>query len=822
MQTIKKTGVLVLFFLETLCVLATGEDRQFKVINASNELADNSAQCVVCTKTGRIIISTVGNLNFYDGANFTHIDTRQDYQYQLPLYSGNYHLYFDRYHHLWLKNTHSVTCVDLLMEKFIANPDSVVRAMGCSEPVLDFFTDSIGDVWVVTEKGLCDIANNRTFQILRDRNLQDISVHGNLLLTFYDNGEEIGIDLNTGGIAHRSKAYEWEDARRYASSTVCLNDGDVYYQIRNGNQCSVLLRFDLRTLQWRKIMELPYNLNDLSLRNGVLYIASAYGYWQYDTQTEEKTHVERLALLNGTKLLTDCNTLVFDKQGGMWIGTEQRGLLYARPTPPAFKSYTWEHPLAGKYAAMFEGVTQNITEFNGKKANCMYVDSRNWSWFGTTTGLYLYRSPKEEPIVFSRQNGLNNNVVHSIVEDHDHNVWVSTSNGISVVMVRDGSPVFVNSFDQNDNVPDESFSNCKALCLDDGTIVMQALDHIVTFRPEEMRNLNEENDIRLFPKLVKILVNGSTVVPGEERDGNMIIDRAVSRIKDIVLKADQNTVSLTFSGLNYYRPLQTYYRWRVRELSEEWQTCSYYSASENIDKEGMLHLPFVGLKPGTYTLHVEASMFPDVWPDKPYEWIIHVNQPWWQATGVYIGIAAVILVFLVLNLIVFGRNTRMRAQRNNEELDVIRKIRSFVDRCNLLGKEPLMPTQEELYGDKNDTRNKLAPEFVELMMKLVPYVQEHDNLTMRSLSEEGGIDIVRLYDVVTANIYKNPRELIRQQRLQAAARLLVTTDKGVNEIAQECGFGSPNYFIGSFFHQYKLTPGEYRKEAPIQVAVGRR
>ena len=38
------------------------EGRTFKTINASNELADNSAQIVVCTKTGRMIIATLGSL----------------------------------------------------------------------------------------------------------------------------------------------------------------------------------------------------------------------------------------------------------------------------------------------------------------------------------------------------------------------------------------------------------------------------------------------------------------------------------------------------------------------------------------------------------------------------------------------------------------------------------------------------------------------------------------------------------------------------------------------------------------------------------------
>ena len=90
-------------------------EREFRIINAANALADNSAQNVACTRTGRMIISTLGNVNFYDGNSFTHIETHPEYRYQLPMYRGKDRMFFDRYHHLWLKNMEFVTCVDLTL-----------------------------------------------------------------------------------------------------------------------------------------------------------------------------------------------------------------------------------------------------------------------------------------------------------------------------------------------------------------------------------------------------------------------------------------------------------------------------------------------------------------------------------------------------------------------------------------------------------------------------------------------------------------------------------------------------------------------------------
>ena len=100
-----------------------------------------------------------------------------------------------------------------------------------------------------------------------------------------------------------------------------------------------------------------------------------------------------------------------------------------------------------------------------------------------------------------------------------------------------------------------------------------------------------------------------------------------------------------------------------------------------------------------------------------------------------------------------------------------------------------------------------------MMRKLIPYVSDHQNadLTMRSLSSVAGVDVVKFYEVIMSNIHKSPRELTRQSRLSEAAELLTGTNKSIEQIADVCGFYTPNYFIGNFFHYYKQTPAEYRQ-----------
>ena len=112
--------MVTVFACLTSCLqVQVGAQTRFYVYNAANGLADNSAQTIYCTRTGRLVITTMGQINFFDGSGFTYIDPSQENTYPLSNYRGNYHLYLDRFRHLWLKDTHSVTCVNLSTERFV-------------------------------------------------------------------------------------------------------------------------------------------------------------------------------------------------------------------------------------------------------------------------------------------------------------------------------------------------------------------------------------------------------------------------------------------------------------------------------------------------------------------------------------------------------------------------------------------------------------------------------------------------------------------------------------------------------------------------------
>ena len=103
--------------------------------------------------------------------------------------------------------------------------------------------------------------------------------------------------------------------------------------------------------------------------------------------------------------------------------------------------------------------------------------------------------------------------------------------------------------------------------------------------------------------------------------------------------------------------------------------------------------------------------------------------------------------------------------------------------------------------------------FAETLNKAIREQLSNPNLKMDDLGERVGLSRVQLYRKVKAITGLTPVELLRQMRLQQGYALLATTNKTVQEIAYEVGFGTPGYFSKCFKQQYGKYPTDLRAES---------
>ena len=814
MKLIRLYGLIMAFLLSSLTALAedSTRDRRFRVINAADGLADNSAQTIKSTFSGRLVVSTIGHINFYDGSGFTHISSG-DSRYLLPKYKGHYHLYFDDSHHLWLKDKGMVTCVNMLTEQFVSDIGSIFQAQGVKGHVEDMFVDSSGSIWLVQGNNIYSRHGKVSLPLRKGRVLQDMDISDNIVLLFYDDCQVDVYDIIAKKKLYSTNSLNHEEVKDYQESSVIYKYRNGFFQIRNGNNKAVLMWFDLGTRQWTKVLSTDYYLSNMTVKDDVLYIASAYGYWTYDTDSRQIEHYEMIKLTDGRELLTDMNCIEFDRQGGMWIGTEKRGLLYSKYIKSPFNVMTWDNPLSVKYAEMMDKVCTYDLLVKGHRLNCTYKDSRGWIWVGSLNGLYYFKPGQKDSICVKKEDGMVNDVVHSIIEDGKHNIWVSTSNGIVGLVIKNGKVTFVNSFINSDGIPAEAFVNGRAMRLDDGTIVMQALDHVVSFNPMKM-SIMEGNNILLHPKFVRLQVNGTNIFAGTEIDGRVVTEKAVSRLNMIELPSTQNSLSLKFSSLNYFRPIQTYYRYRVSGLQDKWVMLSYYNSKGLVDKNGILHLPLLGLKPGNYMVEVQASMYPGKWTTPPVKVVVKIKEPWWRTTGLTLLISGVFLILIIWNIVIFSGNSRLKMKRNVSEVELFRRIDGFISRAESCRMEK--QTRRSVNDESEDVTSgaDLDKDAVELLMELVPYSRNGklDHNVLVQLAMKKRIKLTDIYDIITNNIFRSPALLTMAMLLEKASRDLIESGMTVEEIAEKNNFASPNYFIAMFFRRYGMTPLQWRSE----------
>ena len=814
MKLIRLYGLIMAFLLSSLTALAedSTRDRRFRVINAADGLADNSAQTIKSTFSGRLVVSTIGHINFYDGSGFTHISSG-DSRYLLPKYKGHYHLYFDDSHHIWLKDKGMVTCVNMLTEQFVSDIGSIFQAQGVKGHVEDMFVDSSGSIWLVQGNNIYSRHGKVSLPLRKGRVLQDMDISDNIVLLFYDDCQVDVYDIIAKKKLYSTNSLNHEEVKDYQESSVIYKYRNGFFQIRNGNNKAVLMWFDLGTRQWTKVLSTDYYLSNMTVKDDVLYISSAYGYWTYDTDSRQIEHYEMIKLTDGRELLTDLNCIEFDRQGGMWIGTEKRGLLYSKYIKSPFNVMTWDNPLSVKYADMMDKVCTYDMLVKGHRLNCTYKDSRGWIWVGSLNGLYYFKPGQKDSICVKKEDGMVNDVVHSIIEDGKHNIWVSTSNGIVGLVIKNGKVTFVNSFINSDGIPAEAFVNGRAMRLDDGTIVMQALDHVVSFNPMKM-SIMEGNNILLHPKFVRLQVNGTNIFAGTEIDGRVVTEKAVSRLNMIELPSTQNSLSLKFSSLNYFRPIQTYYRYRVSGLQDKWVMLSYYNSKGLVDKNGILHLPLLGLEPGNYMVEVQASMYPGKWTTPPVKVVVKIKEPWWRTTGLTLLISGVFLILIIWNIVIFSGNSRLKMKRNVSEVELFRRIDGFISRAESCRMEK--QTRRSVNDESEDVTSgaDLDKDAVELLMELVPYSRNGklDHNVLVQLAMKKRIKLTDIYDIITNNIFRSPALLTMAMLLEKASRDLIESGMTVEEIAEKNNFASPNYFIAMFFRRYGMTPLQWRSE----------
>ena len=270
------------------------------------------------------------------------------------------------------------------------------------------------------------------------------------------------------------------------------------------------------------------------------------------------------------------------------------------------------------------------------------ADPRNKGilWIGSYEGLIRLETARLTTKIFSVKEGLPDNVIYSMLSDKEGYFWLGTNKGLCRF---DPENQHVRVFHTQHGLPGDEFNRFHQLELMDGLLVFGGPEGWTRFDPRLMKT-------DVFDPVVaftEIQINNKEVIAAAKKSLLQLPVNATSRL---VLPYDQNSVALSFAGLEFSQPHELRYRYQLEGYDNDW-----------IQAGSSRRAIYTKLPPGDYTLIVNASNISGKWSSHSKTIGITVRPPWWGTTIAYIVYA--ILLFMLIRWLIRIRDSRLAMQR---------------------------------------------------------------------------------------------------------------------------------------------------------------
>lgn len=464
-----------------------------------------------------------------------------------------------------------------------------------------------GQHFVANEKGESPIASNYLLCITADRRdgvwvsaeyggVSHLQVMDKGVVRIFPNGRE-NLDL--------SNVVRMVKKQRDGSVMVGTRDGCLYHYSADMAQMLVKSHFDSNIYS---VVEMPQGRMWIGTRGKGIY---------------------------GIPGLDFKNKKVFclkpDDRGRMWIGTFGEGLSVAIPRGEGYEVRTFFADSVGlnevrclaidRKGMLWGGTSGGLfcvdpTRFaadgkglrvykRGSEIHDMLVDRQGRLWL-TVPGEGLVCMQDGNFRILDASQGLINNMVQSVVETEDGNLWVSTQQGVSCWKAKDNSfDSYLFSRVMMGNVYNEN----SAVCLDDGRVLLGGNYGLTIINPSRISH-----------------VKGQTSV----------VFTSHPYSDEMTLSYEERSPKINFSTLDYSDVNNVKYTYWLEGYDSSW---SVPSPTPWVNYQ---NLPF-----GSYRLHVKASYSDGIW-GKESVLDISVEPPFYLSVWAWVFYALFLTVVIVM------------------------------------------------------------------------------------------------------------------------------------------------------------------------------
>jgi signal transduction histidine kinase/ligand-binding sensor domain-containing protein/DNA-binding response OmpR family regulator len=365
-------------------------------------------------------------------------------------------------------------------------------------------------------------------------------------------------------------------------------------------------------------------------RKGTLWIGTYGGGLQYCEKKGDQLNFIKLPVISNKQ--NAIRSLIQDSEGLIWAGGND-GIIVFDPDDIVCNPNNFRHLL-------FDPDNRNSISFN--KVKFLFRDGKGRVWAGTAGG-GLNRAVKKQSngeihfIHYYVTEGLVNNVVQSITEDDNHNLWISTENGLSKFNPETG--IF-----ENHHFSDEWENNtfCETACLKtaDGRLMFGNYNGMCILYPSSFTNIVHNSSVLL----TNLFIEGGPALPAVQ---DSPLNKSIVETESIKLKNGQNSFSITFSSLNFKSGNAVRYTYILENYDNRWNPVTPYNVAT-----------YKNIPAGKYVFRVKGINNSDGMASRETVLKITVLPPLWKSTWallIYIVLFAVVVIATVQTLLKINR-----------------------------------------------------------------------------------------------------------------------------------------------------------------------
>ena len=462
----------------------------------------------------------------------------------------------------------------------------------------DLYFTKQGQRWIATSKGVW-IENNWRRKILTAHTYQyPISQSARGILV---DGSDIYLATNDGLKKYRKgrRKDSWQDQLDFQS--VEKFNGSIW----SGNNLHRILRIN------KDESSQTYHLGNSEFQNSTYTIAADSifgliastweGNYKYDESLDEFIKIDIGQIEYNEPLGVIYST--FDKSGNLWLATNGNGLIKIP------KDY------------IGPGNSEHILHLKSDQGNsissdvitCILPDSKGNIWIGTDVGINKLNTQGQVLKIYSRAQGLVDEKVMSIEEDHLGRIWFATI-GHGLYLYYPENESFIN-FTKEDGLISNNFFFKSSYKSNDGFLFFGTDEGIQTIDPKSVHldnnpyNINFTQVSYYSSKLKKNVVRTDGITPE----------------LPLVLAHNENDLQISFAAIEFNLGNKIHYEYAWEKSPGRW-----VKLGNNKD------ITLSGLAPGRYGLKIRA-LVPGIqnYTISPV-FNFHITKPWYTTLTAYL------------------------------------------------------------------------------------------------------------------------------------------------------------------------------------------